>query len=38
MTTELPQPSLRYRRRAWRDFQRALDPLNPPKPLRLSRP
>jgi hypothetical protein len=30
----LPRPSLQYRLRAWRDFQRALDPLAPPKPLR----
>jgi hypothetical protein len=26
-------PSSRFRRRAWREFQRALDPLAPPKPL-----
>ena len=26
-------PSARFRRRAWREFQRALDPLAPPKPL-----
>ena len=30
----LPRPSLAFRRRAWREFQRALDPLAPPKPLR----
>jgi hypothetical protein len=30
----VPQPSARYRRRAWLEFQRALDPLAPPKPLR----
>lgn len=29
-----PQPTASYRRRAWLDFQRALDPLAPPKPLR----
>ena len=29
-----PLPSTSYRRRAWRDFQRALDPLARPKPLR----
>src|SRR5437763_10079832 len=27
-------PSASFRRRAWRQFQRALDPLGPPKPLR----
>ena len=26
-------PSSGFRRRAWREFQRALDPLAPPKPL-----
>jgi len=26
-------PSSSFRRRAWREFQRALDPLAPPKPL-----
>jgi hypothetical protein len=26
-------PSARFRRRAWREFQRALDPLARPKPL-----
>ena len=30
----LPRPTLRYRLKAWRAFQRALDPLAPPKPLR----
>jgi hypothetical protein len=29
----IPSPSLRFRRRAWRQFQRALDPLAAPKPL-----
>jgi hypothetical protein len=33
----LPTPSMRFRRKAWLEFQRALDPLAPPKrlPLRL---
>jgi hypothetical protein len=35
---ELPTPSLQFRRRAWRDFQRALDPLASPKPLPFKRP
>ena len=30
----LPRPTLQYRLKAWRTFQRALDPLAPPKPLR----
>ena len=29
----LPRPTLRFRLRAWRAFQRALDPLAPPRPL-----
>jgi hypothetical protein len=29
----LPRPSAQFRRRAWLEFQRALDPLAPPKPL-----
>jgi hypothetical protein len=29
----LPLPSMQFRRRAWLAFQRALDPLGPPKPL-----
>ena len=29
----LPVPSIQFRRRAWLVFQRALDPLGPPKPL-----
>ena len=29
----LPTPSASYRRRAWVQFQRALDPLAPIKPL-----
>jgi hypothetical protein len=31
---ELPRPTLRFRLEAWRAFQRALDPLATPKPLR----
>ena len=34
---ELPLPTGQFRRRAWLEFQRALDPLAPPKPLRLKR-
>jgi hypothetical protein len=30
----LPLPSLQFRLRAWREFQRALDPFARPKPLR----
>jgi hypothetical protein len=33
----LPRPTLQFRVRAWREFQRALDPLAPPKPLKLPR-
>jgi hypothetical protein len=29
----LPRPTTQFRRRAWLEFQRALDPLAPPKPL-----
>jgi hypothetical protein len=29
----VPSPSASYRRRAWIEFQRALDPLAPAKPL-----
>ncbi|HZT93353.1 MAG TPA: hypothetical protein VE985_02605 [Gaiellaceae bacterium] len=29
----LPLPSQRFRRRSWLEFQRALDPLAPPKEL-----
>ena len=32
----LPLPTQRFRRRAWLAFQRALDPLAPPKPLPLA--
>lgn len=31
LRTVAPTPG--FRRRAWREFQRALDPLAPPKPL-----
>jgi hypothetical protein len=34
----LPLPTAVFRRRAWSDFQRALDPLAPPKPLPPGRP
>jgi hypothetical protein len=30
---ELPAPTTQFRVRAWREFQKALDPLAPPKPL-----
>jgi hypothetical protein len=30
---DLPEPTRRYRRRAWLEFQRALDPLAPPREL-----
>jgi hypothetical protein len=33
----LPVPSEPFRRRAWRQFQRALDPLAPPRPLPMRR-
>jgi hypothetical protein len=33
----LPTPSASYRRRSWVQFQRALDPLAPIKPLRRPR-
>jgi hypothetical protein len=33
----LPQPSMSFRRRAWLQFQRALDPLAQPKPLKIER-
>ena len=29
----LPRPTEQFRRHAWREFQRALDPLGPPRPL-----
>jgi hypothetical protein len=31
--TDLPTPTASYRRRAWIQYQRALDPLAPIKPL-----
>ena len=31
---DLPRPTERFRQRAWRDFQRTLDPLGPARPLR----
>jgi hypothetical protein len=34
---ELPLPTAQFRRKAWLAFQRALDPLAPPKALRLPR-
>jgi hypothetical protein len=33
----LPQPTTSFRRRAWLQFQRALDPLAPPKRFRIGR-
>jgi hypothetical protein len=33
----LPFPTAQFRRRAWLLFQRALDPLAPPKPLPIRR-
>jgi hypothetical protein len=33
----LPQPTTAFRRRAWLQFQRALNPLSPPKPFRIGR-
>ena len=34
----LPAPSMRFRRKSWLEFQRALDPLAPPKRLPKTRP
>ncbi len=31
---QLPRPTPGFRRRAWLEFQKALDPLGPRKPLR----
>jgi hypothetical protein len=31
---KLPLPTAQFRHRAWIEFQRAIDPLAPPKPLR----
>jgi len=33
----LPAPTAPFRQRAWRQFQRALDPLAPPRPLPVRR-
>jgi hypothetical protein len=33
----MPSPTMQFRRRAWLAFQRALDPLAPPKPLPIKR-
>jgi hypothetical protein len=33
----LPRPTLQFRVKAWRAFQRMLDPFAPPKPLRRPR-
>jgi hypothetical protein len=38
LAAQLPQPTPSFRRRAWLEFQRALDPLAPPKPLRRVQP
>ena len=35
--SQLPRPSLQYRLKAWQAFQRELDPLAPPRPLRQPR-
>jgi hypothetical protein len=35
---QLPRPTLQFRLKAWREFERALDPLAPPKPFRQPRP
>jgi len=32
---DLPRPTVQFRRRAWLEFQRALDPLARPKPFRI---
>jgi hypothetical protein len=37
-TQALPQPTMRFRRRSWMAFQRALDPLAPPHRLPNRRP
>jgi len=37
MAEGLPTPTMRFRRGAWLLFQRALDPLAPPKPLPMRR-
>jgi hypothetical protein len=35
---EFPTPSMQFRRRAWLEFQRALDPLAPPKRMPMRQP
>jgi hypothetical protein len=35
---DLPRPSIRFRLACWQIFQRALDPLAQPKPIRQRRP
>jgi hypothetical protein len=37
-TNDMPSPTMQFRRRAWLEFQRALDPLAPPKRLPMKRP
>jgi hypothetical protein len=37
LSGSLPQPTVAFRRRAWLQFQRALDPLASPKPVRIGR-
>jgi hypothetical protein len=37
LAMERLRPTPDFRRRAWREFQRALDPLAPPRPLRRAR-
>jgi hypothetical protein len=37
LTKGLPIPTAAYRRRAWLEFQRAIDPLAQPRRLRLVR-
>jgi hypothetical protein len=32
---DMPRPTMQFRRRAWLEFQRALDPLAPPKRFRI---
>jgi hypothetical protein len=34
LDSSLPRPTLQFRLKSWHLFQRALDPLAPPKPLR----
>jgi hypothetical protein len=36
-TERPPKPTLHFRQKSWRDFQRALDPLAQPKPLKALR-